>query len=115
MIPYGWQAPQAQILLPSSSHHRRINVLGFLQRNNRFSPYLAEGTVCGETVIACIDALPARFVLRLALCGLLRPQRQQVLRQHLAEVPDFSLIDVSGQHAENGVCGILRTGPACLL
>ena len=56
VVPYGWQAPRRQILLPSSSHHRRINVLGFLQRNNRFNPYIAEDRVNGETVIACIDA-----------------------------------------------------------
>lgn len=56
VIPYGWQAHQTQVLLPNGSHHKRINVLGFMQRNNRFSPYIAEESVCSETVIACIDA-----------------------------------------------------------
>lgn len=56
VVPYAWQAPRTQIRLPSSSHHKRINVLGFLQRNNRFSPYIVESNVSGDTVIACIDA-----------------------------------------------------------
>lgn len=29
VIPYAWQAPGQQIALPSQSHHRRLNVLGF--------------------------------------------------------------------------------------
>ena len=59
VIPYGWQGPHQQIDLPSSSHHRRLTVLGFLKRDNTFMPYIVEGSVSTETVIACIDAFAA--------------------------------------------------------
>lgn len=61
VVPYGWQGPGQQIELPSSSHHRRLNVLGFLKRDNTFVPYVVEGSVSTETVIACMDAFAARL------------------------------------------------------
>ena len=56
VVPYAWQAPGEQIEVPSQSHHRRVNVLGFLKRDNSFEAFIAEGRVCSETVIGCIDA-----------------------------------------------------------
>lgn len=56
VVPYAWQAPGQRIALPSSSHQRRLNVLGFLKRNQAFVPFVAEGSVCKETVVACFDA-----------------------------------------------------------
>jgi len=38
VVPYAWQGPGEQIELPSSGHHRRLNVLGFLKRDNSFVP-----------------------------------------------------------------------------
>ncbi len=61
VIPYAWQAPGQQIELPSGSHHRRLNVLGFFKRDNTLVPYVVEGSVSTETVIACIDAFAARL------------------------------------------------------
>lgn len=56
VIPYAWQAPGDQIELPASTHHRRLNVLGFFKRDNTLAPYVVEGSVSSEMVIACIDA-----------------------------------------------------------
>ena len=56
VVPYAWQGPGQQIELPSSTHHRRLNVLGFLKRDNTLEPYVVEGSVSTEMVIACIDA-----------------------------------------------------------
>jgi transposase len=56
VVPYAWQAPGQQIELPARTHHRRVNVLGFLKRDNTFAPYLVEGSVSTEMVMACIDA-----------------------------------------------------------
>ena len=61
VVPYAWQAPGQQIELPSSTHHRRLNVLGFLKRDNTLVPYVVEGSVSTEVVIACIDAFAARL------------------------------------------------------
>lgn len=56
VVPYAWQAPGERIALKTGSHHRRLNVVGFFRRNHAFTPFLAEGSVCKETVEACIDA-----------------------------------------------------------
>ena len=37
-IPYAWQPIGHTIELPVSSHNQRVNVLGFLKRNNEFVP-----------------------------------------------------------------------------
>jgi transposase len=65
VVPYAWQAPGEQVEVPSQSHHRRMNVLGFLKRDNSFDAFMsavpgaAEGSVCSETVMGCIDAYVA--------------------------------------------------------
>ena len=61
VVPYAWQAPGQQIELPSSTHHRRLNVLGFLKRDNTLVPYVVEGSVSTEMVIACIEAFSKRL------------------------------------------------------
>ena len=61
VVPYAWQAPGQQIELPSSRHHRRLNVLGFLKRANTLVPYVVEGSVSSEMVIACIEAFSKRL------------------------------------------------------
>ena len=61
VVPYAWQAPGQQIELPSSTHHRRLNVLGFLKRDNTLVPYVVEGSVSTEMVIACIEAFAGRL------------------------------------------------------
>jgi hypothetical protein len=43
-IPYGWQPIGATIKLPQSSHKQRLNVLGFLKRDNTLVPYLVDGS-----------------------------------------------------------------------
>jgi transposase len=53
-VPYAWQSAKESILLPSS-RSKRINVLGFLNRQNDFHPYVVEGSVNSSTVIACFN------------------------------------------------------------
>jgi DDE superfamily endonuclease len=54
VIPYAWQPVNAHILMaPVKSE--RINILGFFKRDNTFSPYMIEGKVDSEVVIACFD------------------------------------------------------------
>src|SRR5262244_3059341 len=53
-IPYAWQEPQSVIELPARKSGR-INVLGFMNRQNDLHPFLFEGTVHTGAVIACFD------------------------------------------------------------
>jgi transposase len=53
-IPYGWQASSETKELPSS-RSKRLNILGFYSRDNRFEATTIEGWVNSEMVIACFD------------------------------------------------------------
>ena len=54
-VPYGWQAAGVTIALPSS-RSKRLNILGFCKRQNRFHATTLEGWVTSREVIACFDA-----------------------------------------------------------
>jgi transposase len=43
------------LALPQSSHYQRLNVLGFLKRDNTLVPYLIEGAVNTAVVVACLE------------------------------------------------------------
>ncbi len=53
-IPYGWQASGETEELPSS-RSKRLNILGFYGRDNKFEATTIEGWVNSEMVIACFD------------------------------------------------------------
>lgn len=55
VIPYAWQ-PIGETLTVPSAKSRRINVLGFLNRENQLFPCVIEGKVDSCVVIACFDA-----------------------------------------------------------
>jgi transposase len=54
-IPYAWQPIGATLALPQSSHNQRLNVLGLLNRANMLVPYLIDGAVDTEVVVACLN------------------------------------------------------------
>ena len=54
-IPYAWQPIGSVIEVPTSTHNRRINVLGFLTRQNALLPYAIEGCVDTAVVIECFE------------------------------------------------------------
>ena len=53
-VPYAWQAIGETIGIPSSSS-KRINVLGFCNKEQDFHATTVQGSVGSETVIACFD------------------------------------------------------------
>ena len=53
-IPYAWQPIGEQIEIPSS-HSKRLNVLGFLKKDNQFQSFVFEGSVDTSVVVACFD------------------------------------------------------------
>lgn len=54
-MPYAWQPIGAYLKVPSSSHSRRLNVLGFLKRDNNIVPYMIEGSVDAKAIIESFD------------------------------------------------------------
>ena len=54
-IPYAWQEPKRVIELPAR-RYGRINVLGFMNRNNDLHPFMFEDFIHTGVVIACFDA-----------------------------------------------------------
>lgn len=54
-IPYAWQEKGHPILLETDAHSKRLNVLGFLNRQNDLQTYTIEGRIDSEVIIACID------------------------------------------------------------
>ena len=54
-VPYAWQEIGDPIDVPSSHGRKRLNVVGFLNRDNGFQAYTFEGSVDSHVMIACID------------------------------------------------------------
>ena len=54
-VPYAWQPIGEVITVPTASHSRRLNVLGFLKRTNELVPYMVEGTVDTSTIVECFE------------------------------------------------------------
>ena len=53
-VPYAWQQRGQTIEIPSSKS-KRLNVLGFVNRDCEFQSFVFEGTVNSSIVTACID------------------------------------------------------------
>lgn len=50
-LPYAWSPVGQPLRLPAFSHRRRLNVLGFLSRQDGFRYHATDGRVTTETVI----------------------------------------------------------------
>ena len=53
-VPYAWQPINETIEVPSSKS-KRLNVLGFVNRDCKFNSFVFEGTTTSAVVIACFD------------------------------------------------------------
>jgi hypothetical protein len=53
-IPYAWQEKRTKIEIPSQQS-KRLNVLGFLTRDNQLEAYTFNCSINSDVVIACID------------------------------------------------------------
>jgi hypothetical protein len=54
-IPYAWQPMGSDIEIPTATHRRRLNVLGFLHRRNDLYPHVIEGKVDTSTIVECFE------------------------------------------------------------
>jgi DDE superfamily endonuclease len=54
-IPYAWQPIGSVIEIPTSTHSRRLNVLGFLHRQNDLYPHVIEGKVDTSAIVECFE------------------------------------------------------------
>ena len=60
-LPYAWQPRGTSIEIQTSSHSRRLNVLGFLKRNNDLYPYMIEGSIDTAVIIECFEQFSAHI------------------------------------------------------
>src|SRR5499426_182187 len=60
-LPYAWQPIGTSIEVPTASHSRRLNVLGFLKRNNDLYPYMIEGSIDTSVIIECFNQLSVQI------------------------------------------------------
>lgn len=85
-IPYAWQPIGAIIDIPTSTHRRRLNVLGFLNRNNELHPYVLEGKVDTATVVECFEQFSKQINKRTYVFLDNAPMhRSQEFIQHIAQ------------------------------
>jgi transposase len=63
-IPYAWQPVGAVIEVPTATHRRRLNVLGFLHRRHALHPYMVEGKVDTATVVECFEQFSKKLTKR---------------------------------------------------
>jgi transposase len=63
-LPYAWQPIGDTLEIPTSSHGKRLNVLGFLNRQNKLVSYMIEGSVDTEVIIACMDQFSQQLTQR---------------------------------------------------
>src|SRR5262245_25859893 len=54
-VPYAWQPIGEVITVPTASHGRRLNVLGFLKRNNELVPYIVEGKIDTSIIVEAFE------------------------------------------------------------
>jgi DDE superfamily endonuclease len=54
-IPYAWQPIGSVIEIPTATHRRRLNVLGFLHWQNDLHPYVIEGKIDTSAIVECFE------------------------------------------------------------
>jgi transposase len=59
-IPYAWQ-DKGKYESIRSQKSKRLNVLGFLNRNNELDSYIFECSINGEVIVACLDYFCSRI------------------------------------------------------
>jgi transposase len=57
VVPYLWQPKGKTVGLPAKAHSRRLNVLGFLSRQNRLHTFQAQEKMTAQFVIQSIQTL----------------------------------------------------------
>jgi transposase len=63
-LPYAWQPIGETIEVPTASHSKRLNVLGFLNRHNKLVSYMIEGSVDTAAIVACMDQFSQQLTQR---------------------------------------------------
>lgn len=72
--------------IPTSTHHRRLNVLGFLNRQNDLHPYVIEGKVDTPAIVECFDQFSQQIKKRTYVLLDKAPiHRSQAFIHHIAK------------------------------
>lgn len=64
-IPYAWQ-PKTETYLLDSKPSKRLNILGFMSRNNEVFTYKLEHTVTSRDVVAAFDSFANSYAIKYA-------------------------------------------------
>jgi transposase len=64
--PYGWQEKGEEIKV-KSKRSRKIDVLGFMRRNNELESYIFEGGINSEVIIKCIEKVSKKIQIKTVL------------------------------------------------
>jgi hypothetical protein len=84
-VPYAWQPIGEVITVPTSSHGRRLNVLGFLKRNNELVPYMVEGKIDTSIIVEGFEQFSQQLTKRTYVILANAPvHRSQEFVTHLA-------------------------------
>ncbi|MEA5470575.1 IS630 family transposase [Spirulina sp. 06S082] len=59
-VPYAWQEASEKIEI-KSQQSSRLNVLGFMSRNNQLDAYIFQCSINSDVVVACLDALAQKI------------------------------------------------------
>jgi hypothetical protein len=63
-IPYAWQPMGSVIAMPTSTHRRRLNVLGFLHGQNDLHPSVIEGKGDTSVSVECFEQVSKQIKKR---------------------------------------------------
>jgi DDE superfamily endonuclease len=66
-LPHAWQPIGSVIEIPTATHSRRLNVLGFLNRQNDLYPHVIEGKVDTSAIVECFEQF-SKHVKKKNLC-----------------------------------------------
>src|SRR6185295_11133565 len=85
-LPSAWPPRGSPIEIPTSSHRQRVNVRGFLNRNNEFVPSMSEGKVDAPLIVTCVDHLSPQLPKQTDVCIENAPMhRSQALIKHMPQ------------------------------
>jgi len=62
-IPYAWQ-PKGEVIEVPTAHSKRVNVLGFMNTDNKLESFVFEGPIDTQLVIDCFNLFLKRITKR---------------------------------------------------
>jgi transposase len=89
-VPYAWQplGQKTSLLLPAASS-KRLNVIGFLNRQQELIPFLIDGTCTAAVVKSCFDAFCQQYSRTVPVIVVLDNAPVHTAKLFLEAIPDW--------------------------